>query len=501
MEVFVLGMRDYSPPNDGRPRFATIRRQLLWSYGVLVFLILGLTASFGWMFLDYYAQVDELLSLNASTATITIKLEDTHQLLENTINYEDESYIRPYRNRRDDLEDYIREYDSLALRTAELLNDFDAYYQFLEIQELILIYAAESDILLSLFGRGAQRIELYDKLYSLRDLNYRIYELQSALLVRQNNYLRNFYNDYAPLVRRRLIGLSGIALVFVLFAVVWTLRQAAAISRPLHRLATMNMELAAGRFDAVEPLEARNREIQALADSMVYMAARLSDSIELEKRNFIMENSLKQARLEALQAQVNPHFLFNALNTVKSLSQIEDATRTESILEALAAFLRYTLENPDSQVTVSQEFAMAEHYLRIQKMRFGNRLSYEVDLDEAVADVLVPSLIVQPLVENAVIHGIEPRKDGGTVHLSAAPEDVDRTCIEVFDDGAGMSEDDLARIETLLFREPTIEGTHVGLRNTWRRLKLVDPDAHMEFRKSNAGGVVVRLSLSTGFRS
>ncbi|MDT8299113.1 MAG: hypothetical protein RQ801_12470, partial [Spirochaetaceae bacterium] len=169
-----------SPPKPFRPRFTTIRRQLLWSYGVLIIIVFAMVAAFTWLFLDYYAQVDELLSMNAATATISIKLEETHQLLENTINYEDASYIEPYHTKRADLESYIKEYDVLALKTADLLNDYDAYYQFLEIQEIILIYGMESDILLDLFNAGATRYDLYDKLYSLRDLNYRAYELQSA---------------------------------------------------------------------------------------------------------------------------------------------------------------------------------------------------------------------------------------------------------------------------------------------------------------------------------
>ncbi|MDF1566394.1 MAG: sensor histidine kinase [Spirochaetaceae bacterium] len=489
-----------SPPKPFRPRFTTIRRQLLWSYGVLIIIVFAMVAAFTWLFLDYYAQVDELLSMNAATATISIKLEETHQLLENTINYEDASYIEPYHTKRADLESYIKEYDVLALKTADLLNDYDAYYQFLEIQEIILIYGMESDILLDLFNAGATRYDLYDKLYSLRDLNYRAYELQSALLVRQNNYLRRFYTSYAPVVRHRLTVLLTATLLFVVFSVIWTLRQASAISKPLHELVLMHMDLADGNFRAVRPVKAQNQEIRALGDAFVFMSERLSESLETEKRALIMESSLRQAKLETLQAQINPHFLFNALNAVRSLSQIEQAPKTENMVDALSAFLRYNLEKADSSIALEEECANAEHYLKIQKMRFGERLNYSISVEPEVFRVSVPSLLIQPLIENAIIHGIEPSKDGGSVRLTVRKQIMDdnvRTIIEVLDDGVGMSEESRRSLETELATDFLITGEHVGIRNTWRRMLLVDSGAEMQFLENAGGrGTLVRLSLS-----
>jgi sensor histidine kinase YesM len=474
---------------------------LLWSYGVLILVILSMVAAFAWMFLDYYARVDELLSMNAATATISIKLQETHQLLENTINYEDPSYVRPYRAKRADLESYIKEYDVLALRTADLLDDYEAYYQFLEIQKLVLVYGSESDILLDLFGEGAKRFDLYNRLYSLRDLNYHIYELQSALLVRQNNYLRRFYADYAPIIRRRLIMLFSGTLLFVAFSVFWTLRQASAISNPLHELVLMHLDLADGNFRSVKPVAARNKEIRALGDAFVFMSDKLSESMETEKKALIMESSLKQAKLETLQAQINPHFLFNALNAVRSLSQKENAVQTENIVDALSAFLRYNLMAGDSTIALEEEFANADHYLKIQKMRFGDRLDYSIELEPEVSGILIPCLLIQPLVENAIIHGLEPLKDGGKVKLSARLDrtsEAVRAIIEVVDDGVGISDTVREGLTSEFGAEFIITGEHVGILNTWRRMILIDHQAKLEFLDSPEGrGTLVRVSLTT----
>ncbi|MDT8297541.1 MAG: sensor histidine kinase, partial [Spirochaetaceae bacterium] len=258
--------------------------------------------------------------------------------------------------------------------------------------------------------------------------------------------------------------------------------------------------LADGNFRAVRPVKAQNQEIRALGDAFVFMSERLSESLETEKRALIMESSLRQAKLETLQAQINPHFLFNALNAVRSLSQIEQAPKTENMVDALSAFLRYNLEKADSSIALEEECANAEHYLKIQKMRFGERLNYSISVEPEVFRVSVPSLLIQPLIENAIIHGIEPSKDGGSVRLTVRKQIMDdnvRTIIEVLDDGVGMSEESRRSLETELATDFLITGEHVGIRNTWRRMLLVDSGAEMQFLENAGGrGTLVRLSLS-----
>jgi sensor histidine kinase YesM len=260
----------------------------------------------------------------------------------------------------------------------------------------------------------------------------------------------------------------------------------------------MNMKLAGGDFSAVKPLDARNAEIRQLGEAFSYMSGKLSESMETEKRALVMESSLRQARLETLQAQINPHFLFNALNTVRSLSQVESAVQTEAILDALSAFLRYNLEKQDSMVSLADEFAMAEHYLKIQKMRFGKRLNYDIQLGSELSSFRVPSLLVQPLVENSLVHGLESLKDGGSVLLSAYLE-RGIAVIEISDNGVGMSPALISQLNGELAGDVIIDGSHVGIRNTLKRLKLTDPAAEMMFLENPRGrGLLVRITLSPG---
>ena len=142
-----------------------------------------------------------------------------------------------------------------------------------------------------------------------------------------------------------------------------------------------------------------------------------------------------RARLAALQAQIRPHFLYNALNTISCLVRTRpDAAR--SLLGRLADLYRRTLRSGSDDVTLAEELETLESYLEIERARFGDRLRVEVDVEESARDANVPPLLLQPLVENAILHGLSPRPEGGTV-VVAARREAGNLVLEVRDDGVG----------------------------------------------------------------
>ena len=130
-----------------------------------------------------------------------------------------------------------------------------------------------------------------------------------------------------------------------------------------------------------------------------------------------LETRLARARLDALSAQLNPHFLFNALNSIAELIH-RDAQAAGHMLKALATLLRFSLANPRDEIRVGEEIALAAHFLSIEKIRYGDRLDVRWSVDADCADALVPALILQPLAENAVVHGIARRRAAGTVSIA-----------------------------------------------------------------------------------
>ncbi|MCC6988339.1 MAG: histidine kinase, partial [Acidobacteria bacterium] len=146
-----------------------------------------------------------------------------------------------------------------------------------------------------------------------------------------------------------------------------------------------------------------------------------------------------QSELKALRAQINPHFLFNALNTVASLIH-SDPGRADRAVEQLSEVFRHTLRRSDSEWTaLDQELAFAAAYLDVEEARFGTRLRYTIDADTESRRALVPSMLVHPLVENAVKHGIAQVRGGGTLTVGAAVAG-DRLTIDVCDNGPGLAE-------------------------------------------------------------
>ncbi len=215
---------------------------------------------------------------------------------------------------------------------------------------------------------------------------------------------------------------------------------------------------------------------QAVQYNQHYLASQLR--LERLERNF------SEARLNVLRMQLDPHFLFNALNTISSLV-VSQPRLARGMIEQLGDLLRLSLESGrQQQVRLGEELEFLGHYLAIQKTRFGDSLHVVVDVPASAHDIMVPSLILQPLVENAVRHGLSPRPGGGTVWVRATLDDA-LLCITVEDDGVGLGDD---------WRDDRVG---LGLGVTRERIVTLHPgqDAGLQIGPREAGGTRVRVSI------
>ncbi len=212
-----------------------------------------------------------------------------------------------------------------------------------------------------------------------------------------------------------------------------------------------------------------------------YYRRYMNSELRLER----LEHSYSEARLNALRMQLDPHFLFNALNTISSHVE-RDPKLTRRMIEHLGDLLRMSLESKDRQeVPLAEELAFLEHYLEIQKIRFGDQLRVVIDVAPEVKYAAVPSMFIQPLVENAIRHGISRRAAGGTLVVRAKPLG-DRLEIRVMDDGVGLP------------LGWTLEGSEgLGLSITRQRIAGLHPNGASRFvvRNRAEGGTEVEVSL------
>jgi signal transduction histidine kinase len=197
-----------------------------------------------------------------------------------------------------------------------------------------------------------------------------------------------------------------------------------------------------------------------------------------------LETRLAEASLQALQRQLHPHFLFNTLHTISALIH-RDANAADAMLARLSDLLRITLDRIGTQqCTLKEELDFLEKYLEIERTRFGDRLRVVFDIDPVVLDAAVPSLVLQPLVENALRHGIAPKVSGGRIDI-AAHREADRLSLVVRDDGYGVPSDELEMLN---------EGVGVG--NTRSRLALLYGDrCRFDFRTPPEGGLEVTVVI------
>jgi ligand-binding sensor protein/anti-sigma regulatory factor (Ser/Thr protein kinase) len=184
-----------------------------------------------------------------------------------------------------------------------------------------------------------------------------------------------------------------------------------------------------------------------------------------------VEASLKEADLKALQAQINPHFLFNVLNTIGRLALLEGADKTQEMIYAFSDMMRYTLKKEKNNVvTLKEEMEHVQNYLAIQKMRLGNRLDYSVKIDQEAEDIFCPFMTIQPFVENAIIHAIEPNAKGGKVRI-IAKANKEIVELKILDDGVGIPKDRIDKILDGSYESGGQEkNTGIGINNANKRL-------------------------------
>jgi two-component system, sensor histidine kinase YesM len=162
------------------------------------------------------------------------------------------------------------------------------------------------------------------------------------------------------------------------------------------------------------------------------------------------QENLKKAELRALQAQINPHFLYNTLDTIIWMAESKKNAQVIEIVSALSKFFRISLSKGRDWITIAEEIERTKSYLTIQKIRYRDILDFNIELEEAAADYTILKLILQPLVENALYHGIKNKRKGGTIHVRAKMKNENEITLEVEDNGIGFMPDKLAQLESEL---------------------------------------------------
>ena len=294
---------------------------------------------------------------------------------------------------------------------------------------------------------------------------------------------KNLFSESDVLKREILFSVAlctlGVSLVIAFVAY--------AITRPINRLTAAMRSVEKQNFDIRLP-NRRKDEFGRLTDSFNSMIGRINTLV-----NEVYQEKLaqKSAEIKALQAQINPHFLYNTLDSINWMLIDREQMDISAVVVSLGNLMRYCIDTKEPFVTLAEEFEYVAAYLRIQKNRLEERLCYELELPDSVCDVRVPKFILQPLVENAIQHGIERSKEPGLVRITAADGEGDIR-VTVQDSGPGIPDAVISSLEGQADEE---RQTGIGLYNVDKRLRLYYGEKHRLMIENTSSGVEIMLSI------
>lgn len=338
--------------------------------------------------------------------------------------------------------------------------------------------------------------ESYDLRMELLERNIRG---ETGLTRLIENYMHDFLGDEVrELARLRgmigrqttLLIISSVVAMGALFIalLLYSLRVSRSITGPIRALTEKAERFGADNFSSL-PVDTSIAELKTLDRNFDKMAGRITSLMEKQRQD---QQSLHRAELELLQAQINPHFLYNTLDSIAILAESQREEDVVNMVTSLSTFFRNSLNRGEDIISLRAELIQAKSYLEIQQIRYSDILTYSISLPEEIQDVTVPKLILQPLIENALYHGIKNRRGRGVIQITGEKQNDD-ILLQVRDNGAGMTEEQLQRLQAGVYEE---HHSGLGLKNVHQRIRLYCGEPYgLTFESKQGIGTTVTVLL------
>ncbi len=337
----------------------------------------------------------------------------------------------------------------------------------------------------------------YDRRMELLDRNIRG-ETGLTRLIEQ--YMHDFIDDEVRELSRlhgqisrqstalTLITVIATLILFLVF-LLYSMRVSRHIASPITALTEKAAKYGTEDYYQVPPIVTDMTELQILNRTLNRMADHIDELMQKQIEN---ERSLHRAELELLQAQINPHFLYNTLDSIAILAENHREEDVVHMVTSLSVFFRNSLSGGEDIIPLSAELAQASSYLAIQHVRYSDILTYSIDVDEDIGACLVPKLILQPLIENGLYHGIKNRRGRGVIAITGSRTE-DGIVLKVRDNGAGMDSAQLARLQSGDYQD---NHSGLGLKNVQQRIHLYCGDPYgLSFESEIGHGTTVSILL------
>ena len=387
--------------------------------------------------------------------------------------------------------DYARIGTERYARTWSILNGYETYQAYRD--ELAETQVRESDFVERLYR--VYKMQEYLQTYARRLVQVTLKEGNDS------------YQEKVPVFYNMPYLILAISAVFMGFVMFLTKILSNALVSPAVLLAQCARKIAKNDFTGEDPSVENRDEMGELVRAFNKMKRSTKGYIDTLKENHRMsellhreeiervemEKQLSGARLELLKSQINPHFLFNTLNMIACMAKLEEAVTTERMISSMGSLFRYNLKTSEQIVTLARELKVVQDYMYIQQMRFGSRILYSCDLKVDAEQAMIPAFTLQPVVENAMVHGLSKKEQGGRVHVRIW-EQGNRLVISVADTGLGMSEERLAEV-TEAMKERRTSRIGIGLGNIYKRIHMMYKQGEFRIASIEGRGTVIQMFI------
>lgn len=477
-----------------------IRTKLLEVFCVIMVLVFILNIYISYNQSRAVRQLDGVYNNNIQLNDLSTELENMQSALYRYLNTKSSDQLEMFYYCEQEVSNMIQELNQETVSDTNMLMEKNIYNMSLTYIE------AADDAVEAKRGRNVSKYnDAYGKAEKLYDyLQANINSLNTEVFLENSNNYSLLKTSIKYLSWIGMILLLGAVLAAMVVIVVMTRN----ILRPLMELANVANEIAKGNMEVDFPIVDTGDEVSVVAKACNKMLDSIRLYIQETKENYerehkfkenelIMKNDLKEAQLKYLQAQINPHFLFNSLNAGAQLAMMEGAEKACLFIENMADFFRYNVRKIDKSTTLREELNLVDNYVYILNVRFAGDIHYTSRIDERLLDTEMPSMIIQPIIENAVNHGIRELEGEGQIHLSVYSEGQN-VCIKVEDNGVGIDPEKAAKIlrGESAHSNNQRDSAGVGMDNVINRLKCYyNMDKVIDIRRRDSQGTEVILYI------
>ncbi|WP_416147524.1 sensor histidine kinase [Salipaludibacillus sp. HK11] len=407
----------------------------------------------------------------------------------------------------ENLETFNQNREELAI-LKQSLNDMNRYEEDATLinsyQNMITSFQEQTADTID--GVYENQVQVYSyHLNEAENISQYIHETTLELI---DNSLTSYYH-VSPMIDQQVEYTKKVATTvltsLLLLGILIALWFSSGATKTIRKLTESAEEISAGRFTGNDVEVSTKDELWFLTKTFNEMKTNINTSVkEIEEKSRLTE-LLKETELRSLQNQINPHFLFNTLNTISQTAYIEGADKTSELITSVSTLLRYNLGNLENPTVLADEVKIVSEYFFIQTTRFRGRVTFQENIDYDCLQTPIPSLTLQPIVENAFMHGIEDMPSGAKIELSVYKKQG-FVFIEVKDNGVGMNQE---TIDRLLLSEEEESGkgqtrmikhsghsTGIGLKNVISRLHLFDNESEVKVDSELGKGTTITIKLA-----